>query len=119
MKTRQRDKAKAKGNSRLTNELLETARDLRASGLLSKAVHEKITKRHLGTRPAPNFVKLTGQEIRALRKSANLSQSVFAFYLNLTPGYVSQLERGEKEPKGPALALLNVIKRKGIEAILG
>jgi len=32
------------------------------------------------------------------------------------PGYASQLERGTKQPKSPALALLNVIKRKGFEA---
>jgi putative transcriptional regulator len=36
----------------------------------------------------------------------------------LTTGYLSQLERGAKRPSGPALALLHVIKRKGIEAIL-
>jgi putative transcriptional regulator len=28
------------------------------------------------------------------------------------------LERGAKRPTGPALVLLNVIRRKGIEAIL-
>ena len=38
--------------------------------------------------------------------------------LNLSAGYISQLERGTKQPKGPALALLNVIRRKGLEAIL-
>ena len=44
--------------------------------------------------------------------------AVFARYLKLTVGYVSQLERGTKRPTGPALVLLNVIRRKGIEAIL-
>jgi putative transcriptional regulator len=43
---------------------------------------------------------------------------VLARYLNVTTGYVSQLERGAKRPTGPALVLLNVIRRKGIEAIL-
>jgi transcriptional regulator with XRE-family HTH domain len=47
-----------------------------------------------------------------------MSQAVFAGYLNLTVGYVSQLERGTKRPTGAALTLLNIIKRKGIEAIL-
>jgi putative transcriptional regulator len=41
-----------------------------------------------------------------------------ARYLNLRPGYVSQLEQRTKQPKGPALALLNVIRRKGFEAML-
>lgn len=61
---------------------------------------------------------LSGEEIRALREKAHLSQAVFVHYLNLTVGYVSQLERGAKRPTGPALVLLNVIRRKGIEAIL-
>jgi putative transcriptional regulator len=44
--------------------------------------------------------------------------AAFARYVNLTTGYVSQLERGTKQPKGPSLSLLNVIRRKGFEAIL-
>ncbi|MEO6840000.1 MAG: hypothetical protein ABI192_04460 [Bradyrhizobium sp.] len=43
---------------------------------------------------------------------------MFARYLHLTNGYVSQLERGAKRPTGPALVLLDVIRCKGIEAIL-
>ena len=53
-----------------------------------------------------------------VREEAHLSQAALAKYLNLTTGYVSQLERGTKQAKGPALALLNVIRRKGIEALL-
>jgi putative transcriptional regulator len=110
---------KAKPNRRLTKELLETANDMQSSGLLSKSAHQKITMRHLGgTQTAPAAGKLSPTEIRALRVGAHLSQAVFAHFLNLTVGYVSQLERGEKRPTGAALALLNVIKRKGIEAIL-
>jgi putative transcriptional regulator len=108
---------KAKTNRRLTEELLETARDMRASGLLSKAAHEKITMRHLGERSAAAVVP-SGKEIRALREKAHLSQAVFAHYLKLTVGYVSQLERGAKRPAGPTLVLLDVIRRKGFEAIL-
>jgi hypothetical protein len=43
--------AKTKTNRRLTKELLETVNDMRASGLLSKAAHEKIIKRHLCDAP--------------------------------------------------------------------
>jgi putative transcriptional regulator len=110
---------KTRTNRRLTDELLETARDVRASGLMSKAVHEKITMRHLGDRlVAATAAVPSGKEIRALREKAHLSQAVFAHYLKLTVGYVSQLERGAKRPTGPTLVLLDVIKRKGIEAIL-
>jgi putative transcriptional regulator len=109
---------KTKANRRLTEELLETAQDMRASGLISKAVHEKITMRHFGEGPTASTATLSGKEIRALREKANLSQAVFAHYLKLTVGYVSQLERGAKRPTGPALVLLDVIRRKGIDAIL-
>ncbi len=47
-----------------------------------------------------------------------MSQTVFARHLTVTPGHVSQLECGAKRPTGPALALLDVIRRKGIAAIL-
>jgi putative transcriptional regulator len=72
----------------------------------------------LGVKGAPTVAPITGAHIRAMRTRAKLSQAVFARYLNLTVGYVSQLERGAKQPTGAALALLNVIRRKGIEAIL-
>jgi len=42
----------------------------------------------------------------------------FAQCLNLTVDRLSKLERGAKHPTGPALVLLNVIRRKGIGAIL-
>ena len=110
---------KTKTNRRLTEELLETAQDMRASGLLSKAAHEKITMRHLGEGISTSTAVVpSGKEIRAMREKAHLSQAVFAHCLKLTVGYVSQLERGAKCPTGPTLVLLDVIRRKGIEAIL-
>ena len=110
-------KAKKKP-SRLAKALLETADGMRKAGLLDRAMHEKITLRHLGPEHAPKVAAITGAQIRKLRERANMSQAVFARHLNLTVGYVSQLERGAKQPTGAALALLNVIQRKGIEAIL-
>ena len=92
---------------------------MHASGLMTKADRDKITMRHLGVAVPSNIsVKLTGPEIKALREKVNLSQAVFAYLLNLTVGYVLQLERGAKSPSGPALVSLDVIRRKGIEAIL-
>jgi putative transcriptional regulator len=104
--------------SRLTEALLETADDMRRIDIMDNSAHEKITMRHLGTKVLATSEPISGDEIRNLRERANLSQAVFARYLNLTVGYVSQLERGAKQPKGPALTLLNVIRRKGVEVIL-
>lgn len=98
--------------------LIETADDMRRLGVLDEAAHEKITLRHLGRQALAAAEPITGEEIRSLRERAHLSQAAFARYLNLTVGYVSQLERGTKQPKGPALALLNVMRRKGVEVIL-
>jgi len=118
MATKTRKAKSRTSGSRLTGELLETVRDMRASGLLTKTAHDKITLRHVGEIPPPLSARFTGPEIKALRERAHLSQAVFARYLNLTVGYVSQLERGAKQPSGPALVLLDVIRRKGIDAIL-
>jgi putative transcriptional regulator len=107
-----------KRTSRLTKELLETAAEMHKVGLLDRAAHEKITMRHLGSARSCKLVPITGEQIRAMRERAKVSQAVFAHYLNLSVAYVSQLERGAKQPTGAALTLLNVIKRKGLEAIL-
>jgi putative transcriptional regulator len=101
--------------SRLTDALLETAAEMRQSGLLDRTAHDKITMRHVGPDKMAAAQPITGDEIRAVREQAQMSQAVFARHLNLTVGYVSQLERGTKRPTGAALALLNLIRRKGID----
>ncbi|WP_234792444.1 helix-turn-helix domain-containing protein [Sphingobium yanoikuyae] len=57
------------------------------------------------------------EEIRAIREREHLSQPVFARYLNVSKGLVSDWERGVKKPGGPALRLLTVIQKKGVQAI--
>jgi len=107
-----------KKTSRLTRALLETAEGMHDAGLLNRATYDKITLRHLGPKSMPKAPPMTGRQIRAVRQRAKMSQAVFARHLNLTVGYVSQLERGAKRPGGAVLVLLNVIRRKGMEAIL-
>lgn len=106
-----------KKSSRLTKALLETAKDMLDGGILKEKEYKKITMRHLGKKNLPKIDPMTSAEIRALREKAHLSQAAFASYLNLTVGYISQLERGLKKPTGAALALLNVVRRKGFNAI--
>ena len=65
-----------------------------------------------------NVKPIAGSEIRKMRLRAKLSQAAFAGHFNRTRSYISRLEREIKQPKGPALVLLNVIRRKGFEAIL-
>jgi putative transcriptional regulator len=110
--------SKKKKASRLTRVLIQTADDMRRISVLDAAGREKITIRHFANRPNNAPKAISGAEIRSLRQRAHMSQAVFARHLNLTAGYVSQLERGTKRPSGPTLVLLNVIRRGGIEAIL-
>lgn len=109
---------KTKKPSRLAKELVETAAGMHKAGLLDRTTYDKITMRHLDPNDLPRIAPVTASQIRVMRERANMSQAVFASCLNVTAGYLSQLERGAKQPTGAALALLNVIKRKGIEAIL-
>jgi putative transcriptional regulator len=111
-------KTKAKPPSRLRAEIVEMAGDLNAVGLMSDGDLEKITMRMLDKDKLRKIAPLTGAEIRRVRERAGLSQAVFAHYLNLTVSYVSQLERGDKHPSGATAKLLDVIRRKGIDAIL-
>jgi putative transcriptional regulator len=102
----------------LTKTILSTAKSLHKHGIMDEAGYEKITLRHLGDAVQATAKPLTGKQIRALRDKENISQAVLAHHLHVTVGYVSQLERDEKRPTGPTLVLLNVIQRKGLEAIL-
>ena len=60
---------------------------------------------------------LSPEDIRLLRQREHLSQPVFARYLNVSRNLVSDWERGVKKPGGPALRLLTVIQKKGLQAI--
>lgn len=103
---------------RLRKAINETAEGMHRAGIMDAATFRKITLRHMGAQTPPTAEPITGAEVRGLRERAHLSQVALARHLNLTTGYISQLERGTRQAKGPALALLNVIRRKGIEALL-
>lgn len=59
----------------------------------------------------------TPEQIRALREREEVSQSVFANYLNVTTDFISKCERGKRKPNGGTLKLLLLVERKGLEAI--
>lgn len=101
--------------SKVSAAILEIADDLR--GLPGgDAVANKITMRILGEKVP--LVPLTGDEIRAIRAKANMSQAVFASLLNIGTGYLSDLERGVKPAKGAVLPLLYLIRRVGVKPLM-
>ena len=60
---------------------------------------------------------LSPEEIRHIRMHERVSQPVFARYLNVSRNLVSDRERGVKKPGGPALRLLTIIQKKGLQTI--
>lgn len=60
---------------------------------------------------------LSPKEIKSLRLREKVSQPVFAAYLNTSPSTVKKWETGDKHPRGTSLKLLNLVFRKGLDAI--
>jgi len=65
--------------------------------------------------PVPAY---DSKKIRALRDHLQLRQAVLAAVLNTSLSTVRKWEVGDKHPSGPSLKLLNLLDRKGLEAIL-
>jgi len=88
-----------------------------ADGLYSGGVMDKRTMREFDELCLTPVQPLAPEEIRALRLREGASQAVFARYLNVTTGLVSQWERGEKRPQGASLKLLSFVVQKGLAAV--
>jgi len=104
---------KIKKGSDILQTVHETARDLNRLGF--------IDKRKLAQYDAlciPPVSDYDADRIRALRSSFNLSQPVFAAVLNTSTSTVRQWEIGAKHPRGTSLKLLDILERKGLDAVL-
>jgi putative transcriptional regulator len=75
-----------KAAKRLTEILLETAKDMHALGIFDDTEYTKITMRHAGKKPAATAQPLSPNQIRLVRERAHMSQAVFARHLNVTTG---------------------------------
>lgn len=105
--------ATTKRKSRILDEVRETARGLLGAGLISKRrMSEFEALCHL------DVDEMAPKQIKSLREKARLSQAVFAAVLNTSVSTVQKWEIGDKKPSGPSLKLLNLIERKGLEAVL-
>jgi putative transcriptional regulator len=85
-----------------------------ASALHKVDAIDKATMRHFDE---ASFVKPTmfaPAEIKKLRESNNVSQPVFARYLNTSESTVEKWEAGKKKPSGTALKLLAVVQKHGL-----
>ena len=90
----------------------ETVSDLHDSGVVTRKTMRDFDERCLTT-----VHEFTADEIRSLRKQEEVSQTVFAHYLNVSPDSVRKWEQGIKHPAGPSLKLLSLVEKKGLHAI--
>ena len=88
-----------------------------AIGLHEAGVMDKRTMKAFDEMCLTLVEELTPEEIRKIRLREKTSQAVFARYLNVTTGLVSQWERGEKRPRGASLKLLTLVAKKGLQAV--
>ncbi len=88
-----------------------------ALGLTEAGVMAKRTMRAFDELCLTPVQEMKPEEIRELRLREHASQAVFARYLNVTTGLVSQWERGEKRPRGASLKLLTLIAKNGLGAV--
>lgn len=88
-----------------------------ALGLHQAGVVDKRTMKAFDAMCLTPVESLTAAQIRRIRQREKASQAVFARYLNVTTGLVSQWERGEKHPRGASLKLLTLVAKKGLEAV--
>jgi putative transcriptional regulator len=90
----------------------ETALGLKEAGVIGKRTMKEFDE--LCLTPVE---RLSAAQIRRIRTREKASQAVFARYLNVTTGLISQWERGEKHPRGAALKLLTLVAKKGLQAV--
>lgn len=86
-------------------------------GLHEAGTIDKQTLREFDEACIAPVIPFQPEEIRAIREAQHVSQPVFARYLNVSRNLVSDWERGKKKPGGPALRLLSIVQRKGLEAV--
>ena len=90
------------------NEFFE---DLKA-GLQAAVEHAEGKRMDLRTTTLPQAPKkLSAKEIANVRARLNVSQAVFARYLNISTKTVQSWEQGHGRPSGASLKLLSIAKK--------
>ncbi|HHC4148778.1 TPA: helix-turn-helix domain-containing protein [Klebsiella pneumoniae] len=89
-----------------------------ASGLFSVGAIPQEKMRHFDESCLGSVAALQPIEIKALREQLNVSQPVFARYLNTSVSTVQKWETGAKRPSGMSLKLLSVVQKHGLKILL-
>lgn len=88
-----------------------------ASGMYKYDIIDMRRLRKYETLCAPVY-KFTGVEVKELRNRIKVSQPVLAQLINTIVATIRAWESGQKNPRNPSCKLLDILARKGIEALL-
>jgi putative transcriptional regulator len=100
----------------MTKSILNTVHET-ATGLHKAGVMDAQTMREFDALCLPPVKTYKPIQIKRLRLKYKASQAVFAAYLNTSLSTVQKWEQGQKKPNGPSLKLLNLVDKKGLEAL--
>jgi putative transcriptional regulator len=86
-----------------------------AAGMLRAGTIDKATMRQFDEACLMAPPPIEPAQIKRLREANNVSQPVFARYLNTSESTVEKWETGAKKPSGMALKLLSLVQRHGLQ----
>ncbi|MEY4341448.1 MAG: Antitoxin igA-2 [Pseudomonadota bacterium] len=90
----------------------ETATALARVGVLDKATLKSFDEACLVKIP-----HYKAKQIKQIRERVNVSQPVFALFLNTSESTVQKWEAGTKKPSGMALKLLDIVNKHGLAVL--
>ena len=97
----------------IAESIISTVKDLNKSGII-----DEITMKNIKNLCIVDVKQYTPENIVSIRKRLKLSQAALASLFNISPSTVQKWEQGTKRPAGASNKLLDIIERKGMEALI-
>ncbi len=97
----------------IADSVICTVKDLHKSGLV-----DDITMKNIENLCLPEIKEYSPENIVSIRKKCKLSQAALASIFNISPSTVQKWEQGNKKPTGASRKLLDIIERKGLDALI-
>ena len=104
--------AKRRFRSDISAAIHTSAAMLHKVGAIEKATMRDFDARHLVV-----LSDMEPAQIKHIREANNVSQPVFARYLNTSESTVEKWETGAKRPSGMALKLLTIVQKHGLQVL--
>ena len=97
----------------ISKSITSTVSDLKKIGLV-----DDITLKNIENLCLPEVKEYSPENIVTIRKKFKLSQAAMASIFNISTSTVQKWEQGNKKPTGASRKLLDIMERKGIEALI-